>query len=151
MGTIFNNNKFTLRIGKNDPIALPNKYVGLMGFPKWKINDCHVCEISYYRDRWGDPFAYINSDKWGKMDWQTVTADQVELRLKEWWKNEKVFFSKQEAIDSLPDEIILHYGSGNTSISPYDSYGYHIVSISAHSGGAVCGGEGVYVHIRRQS
>ena len=144
-----NNNEFTLRIGNNDPIALPNKYLGLMGLPQWEIKDFHVYEISYGIERYANSIAYINSDNWGKMDWQTVTADQVELRLKKWWKREKLFFSKQEAIESLPDEIILHYGKGNTSISPYDSYGYHIVSISAHSGGAVYGGEGVFVHIRR--
>lgn len=144
------NNEFTLRIGKNDPIALPNKYAGLMGLPQWKItHDYSVYEISYGRKIYTQRIAHINSERWGKMDWQTVTADQVELRLKEWWKEEKFFFSEQEAIESLPDEIILHYGSGNTSIRPYDFYGYHIVSISAHSGGAVCGGEGVYVHIRR--
>jgi len=145
-----NNNEFTLKIGKNDPIALPNKYAGLMGLPKWKIdNDFYIYEISYGREYYAKSIAYINSDNWGKMDWQTVTADQVESRLKVWWKEEKLFFSKQEAIEALPDEIILHYRSGNTSISPYDSYGYHIVSISAHSGGAVCGGEGVFVHVRR--
>ena len=144
------NSKFTLRIGNNDPIALPNKYVGLMGLPQWEIDhDYHIYEISYGREYYAKSIAYINSDNWGKMDWQTVTADQVESRLKEWWEKEKLFFSEQEAIESLPDEIILHYGKGNTSISPYDSYGYHIVSISAHSGGACLDGEGVFVHIRR--
>ena len=144
-----NNSEFTLRIGNNDPVALPNKYVGLMGLPQWKINDYYVYEISYGRKCYADRIAYINNDNWGNMDWQTVSVEQVEMRLKEWWKEKKLFFSEQEAIESLPNEIILHYRSGNTSISPYDSYGYHIVSISAHSGGPIGNDDGVYVHIRR--
>ena len=130
-------------------MAVIRTYGLLFSNDRFGIKDYHVYEISYGIERYANSIAYINSGDWGKMDWQTVTADQVELRLKKWWKREKLFFSKQEAIESLPDEIILHYGKGNTSISPYDSYGYHIVSISAHSGGAVYGGEGVFVHIRR--
>ena len=144
------NNKFALKIGDNNPVALLNKYAGLMGLPQWQIVNYHIYKISYGKERYGKSIAYINSDDWGKMDWQSVDADQVELRLKKWWKKEKLFFSEEEAIVSLPNEIILHYhGRDTSSISPYDSYGYHIVSISAHSGGSFSGGEGVYVHIRR--
>lgn len=144
------NNKFALKIGDNNPVALLNKYAGLMGLPQWQIVNYHIYKISYGKESYGKSIAYINSDDWGKMDWQSADADQVELRLKKWWKKEKLFFSEEEAIVSLPNEIILHYhGRDTSSISPYDSYGYHIVSISAHSGGSFSGGEGVYVHIRR--
>ena len=80
------------------------------------------------------------------MDWNTVSAEEIDRRLKEYFLSRKIYFSEEEAFNSLPNELVLNLRSGG-SITPYDKYGYQIVNISAYGTDY---DKGVFVHIRRE-
>ena len=88
----------------------------------------------------------ISEKTFPDVDWKTVSAEEIDRRLKEYFLSRKKYFSEEEAFNSLPNELVLNLRSGG-SITPYDKYGYQIVNISAYG---TAGDKGVFVHIRRE-
>ena len=82
------------------------------------------------------------------IDWDKISVEELQNELNRVFKEKNYYYTKEEAIQSLPNELIIrtsrHYPY---SIRPYDEYGYEIVNISA------AGSERwvyVFVHIKKK-
>lgn len=89
-----------------------------------------------------------NTNGFENIDWDKISVEELQNELNRVFKEKNYYYTKEEAIQSLPNELIIqtsrHYPY---SISPYDEYGYEIVNISA------AGSErwvDVFVHIKKK-
>lgn len=85
-----------------------------------------------------------------KVDWSIVSLKEIDVILKESFIAHNKYYSEEDAINSLPLELVLDKNSrAPHSIEPYDKYGYHIEGISAYHG-PYGNGQGVFIHIRKR-
>lgn len=128
---------FYLQVSGRNKVPVGNKYERIIGLPThhvdWYYKVSDVVEVN------------ISEKTFHDVDWKTVSAEEIDRRLKKYFLSHKEYFSKEEAYNSLPNELVLDLHSGG-SIRPYDKYGYQIMNISAYG---TAGNEGVFVHIRR--
>jgi hypothetical protein len=132
-----NKEEFYLQVDGCNKVPVGNKYERIVGLPT------HSIDWKYRVS--GTVNEYISGKAFPDVEWKTVSAEEIDRRLKDFFLSRKIYYSEEEAFSSLPNELVLEM-SGSGSISPYDKHGYQIVNISAY-GTAV--GNGVYVHIRR--
>ncbi len=130
---------FYLQVRGCNKVPVGNKYERIVGLPT------HQVEYNY--SVLGTVTEYISEKTFPDVEWKTVSAEEIDNHLKEYFLSRKIYYSEEEAFNSLPNELVLVM-SGSVSIRPYDKHGYQIVNISAY-GTAV--DNGVYVHIRRCS
>lgn len=134
-----NKEKFYLQVKGCDKVPVGNKYERIVGLPTHYVDWC--CKVN------SDTINEDISEKtFPDVDWKTVSAEEIDRRLKEYFLSRKIYFSEEEAFNSLPNELVLNLRSGG-SITPYDKYGYQIVNISAYGTDY---DKGVFVHIRRE-
>lgn len=134
--------KFVLQIHGQDKVAVGNKYEHIVGLPTYHVDDYRV--YSEMRE------LSVSNKTFPNVDWSTVSAEEADERLQEYFLSRSMFHSEEDAVSSLPDELVLdkHSGGRAQSIAPYDKYGYHIEHISAYC--EPCGnGQGVFIHIKR--
>ena len=132
--------EFYLQVSGRNKVPVGNKYDRIVGLPTHYV-DWHYSVLS-------DSIKECISEKtFPDVDWKTVSVEEIDRRLKEYFLSCKMYYSEEEAFDSLPNELVLEKGSGGSSIRPYDQYGYQIVNISAFGTGY--GDKGVFVHIRK--
>ena len=129
---------FYLQVSGRNKVPVGNKYERIIGLPTHYVD-------WYYEVKSDTVEEYISEKTFPDVDWKTVSAEEIDRRLKEYFLSRKIYNSEEEAVNSLPNELVLHLGSGG-SITPYDKYGYQIVNISAYG---TAGDKGVFVHIRR--
>lgn len=134
-----NKEKFYLQANGCDKVPVGNKYECIVGLPTHYVDwYCKVNSDTINED--------ISEKAFPDVDWKTVSAEEIDRRLKEYFLSRKIYFSEEEAFNSLPNELVLNLGSRG-SITPYDKYGYQIVNISAYGTDY---DKGVFVHIRRE-
>lgn len=131
--------KFYLQVNGCNKVPVGNKYDRIVGLPTHYV-DWH------YEVKSDAVIEYISEKTFPDVEWETVSVEEIDRRLKEFFLSRKIYNSEEEALNSLPNELVLEKGSGSSSISPYDKYGYQIMNISAYG---TAGGKGVFVHIRR--
>lgn len=133
--------KFCLQIKGQDKIPVGTKYEHIIGLPTHQVYKFNV--YSYMGD------MEITDATFPKVELNSVSVEDVDVILKEYFLARDKFYSEDEAIISLPQELVLDKNSGGPhSIEPYDKYGYHIEGISAYHG--PCGnGQGVFIHIKK--
>ena len=134
-----NKEKFYLQVSGCDKVPVSNKYERIIGLPTHYV-DWH------YNVKSDTINEDISEKTFPDVDWKTVSAEEIDRRLKEYFLSRKKYYSEEEAVNSLPNELVLNLGSGG-SITPYDKYGYQIVNISAYGTDY---DKGVFVHIRRE-
>lgn len=134
-----NKEKFYLQANGCDKVPVGNKYERIIGLPTHYV-DWH------YNVKSDTINEDISEKTFPDVDWKTVSAEEIDRRLKEYFLSRKIYYSEEEAFNSLPNELVLNLGSGG-SIKPYDKYGYQIVNISAYG---TAGDKGVFAHIRRK-
>lgn len=130
---------FYLQVSGRNKVPVGNKYERIIGLPTHYVD--------WYYEVKSDTEEYISEKTFPDVDWKTVSAEEIDRRLKEYFLSRKKYFSEEEAFNSLPNELVLEKGSGGSSISPYDKYGYQIMNISAYG---TADDKGVFVHIRRK-
>ena len=129
---------FYLQVSGRNKVPVGNKYERIIGLPTHYV-DYH------YRVGSDTVKEYISEKTFPGVDWKTVSAEEIDRRLKDFFLSRKKYHSEEEAFNSMPNELVLNLGSGG-SITPYDKYGYQIMNISAYG---TAGDKGVFVHIRR--
>lgn len=129
---------FYLQVRGCNKVPVGNKYERIVGLPTHYVD-------WYYEVKSDTVKEYISEKTFPGVDWKTVSVEEIDRRLKEYFLSRKIYFSEEEAFNSLPNELVLNLRSGG-SITPYDKYGYQIVNISAYG---TAGDKGVFVHIRR--
>lgn len=132
--------EFYLQVSGRNKVPVGNKYDRIVGLPTHYV-DWH------YNVKSDTINEDISEKTFPDVDWKTVSVEEIDRRLKEYFLSCKMYYSEEEAFDSLPNELVLEKGSGGSSIRPYDQYGYQIVNISAFGTGY--GDKGVFVHIRK--
>lgn len=133
--------QFYLQIHGRDKVFVGTKYERIVGLPTHRI-----CNYFVYT---GMGEASVSEKDFPDMDWTMVSVEEVDSRLKEYFLSHDKFYSKEDAVNSLPNELILDKRCGGTkTIAPYDKYGYHIEQISAYSEPCL-NGQGVFIHIKR--
>lgn len=128
-----------LKIEGEDKVPIVAKYENIVGLPTHHVDNYRVLE--YRKD------IRFSEKDFPNVDWATISVEESDKMVKDLLLKEQQYFSEDDAVRSLPDEIVLKGGSGNCSIRPYDRYGYHIAGISAYGGHS--GNSGVYIHIKR--
>lgn len=133
--------KFFLQIDGQDKVSVRTKYERIVGLPTHHVNDNYV-----YSDM---GYLTINEETFESVDWNLISAEEVDAMLREYFLSHNLFYSEEEAVNSLPQELVLDKrGNCTITIAPYDKYGYHIEHISAYC--EPCGnGEGVFIHIKK--
>lgn len=131
--------KFYLQADGCNKVPVGNKYERIVGLPTHYV-DWH------YKVKSDTINEYISEKTFPDVEWETVSEEEIDRRLKDFFLSRKIYFSEEEAFKSMPNELVLNLGSGG-SITPYDKYGYQIVNISAYG---TAGDKGVFVHIRRK-
>jgi len=132
--------KFYLQVKGRNKVPVGNKYDRIVGLPTHHVDwNYRVLSDNINED--------ISEETFPDVDWETVSAEEIDRRLKEYFLSRRIYHSEEEAFNSLPNELVLNLGNGG-SIKPYDKYGYQIVNISAYGTGY--GDKGVFVHIRRE-
>ena len=129
--------KFYLQVSGCNKVPVGNKYNRIVGLPT------HCVDWDYKVSNFIN--ENISEKTFPDVDWKTVSAEEIDRRLKEYFLSCRIYYSEEEAFKSLPNELVLNRGAG--SIRPYDKYGYQIVNISAYG---TAYDKGVYVHIRRK-
>lgn len=130
-----------LQIEGQDKVPIATKYEHIAGLPTHHVDNFNV--YSYMGS------LAIDETKLPKVDWSKVSVKEVDDILKDFFLAHNKFYSEEEAVNSLPQELVLDKNSkGPHSIAPYDKYGYHIEGISAYHG-PYDGGQGVFIHIRK--
>lgn len=133
--------KFYLQIKGQDKVPVGTKYEHIVGLPTHQVYKFNV--YSYMGD------MEITDATFPKVEWNSASAEEVDAILKEYFLDCDKFYSEEEAINSLPQELVLDKDSeGPHSIEPYDKYGYHIEGISAYHG-PYGNGQGVFIHIKK--
>ncbi len=130
--------KFCLQVSGCNKVPVGNKYERIIGLPTH-------CVDWYYKVKSDTINEDISEKIFPDVEWKTVSVEEIDRRLKEYFLSRKIYYSEEEAFNSLPNELVLNLGNGG-SIKPYDKYGYQIVNISAYG---TAGDKGVFVHIRR--
>lgn len=134
--------KFVLQIHGQNKVAVGIKYEHIVGLPTHHVDDYYVYS--------GMRKEFLSDKTFPDVDWSTVSAEEADDRLREYFLSRDMHYSEEDAVSSLPDELVLdkHSGGRAQSIAPYDKYGYHIEHISAYC--EPCGnGQGVFIHIKR--
>ena len=131
--------EFYLQVSGCNKVPVGNKYERIVGLPTHYVDGDYGVSSDTIKE-------YISEKTFPDVDWETISAEEIDRRLKDFFLSRKKYFSEEEAFDSLPNELVLEKGSGGSSIRPYDKYGYQIVNISAYG---TAGDKGVFVHIRR--
>ena len=129
--------KFYLQVSGCNKVPVGNKYNRIVGLPT------HCVDWDYKVSNFIN--ENISEKTFPDVDWKTVSAEEIDRRLKEYFLSCRIYYFEEEAFNSLPNELVLNRGAG--SIRPYDKYGYQIVNISAYG---TAYDKGVYVHIRRK-
>ena len=129
---------FYLQVGGRNKVPVGNKYERIIGLPTHYVD-------WYYKVKSDAVIEYISEKTFPDVEWETVSVEEIDRRLKEFFLSRKIYNSVEEAVNSMPNELVLNLGSGG-SITPYDKYGYQIVNISAYG---TAGDKGVFAHIRR--
>lgn len=133
--------KAFLQIAGQDKVPLSAKYEHIMGLPTHHVDDCYVYS--------GMGELTINGLTFPGVDWDLISAEEVDVMLKKHFHSCRKFYSEEEAVGSLPKELVLvKSGHRTITIAPYDKYGYHIEHISAYCEPCV-NGQGVFIHIKR--
>lgn len=130
--------EFYLQVSGRNKVPVGNKYERIIGLPTYYVD-------SHYRVGSDTVKEYISEKTFPDVEWETVSVEEIDRRLKEFFLSRKIYNSVEEAFNSMPNELVLNLGSGG-SITPYDKYGYQIMNISAYG---TAGDKGVFVHIRR--
>ena len=115
---------FYLQVSGRNKVPVGNKYERIIGLPTHYV-DYH------YRVGSDTVKEYISEKTFPDVEWETVSVEEIDRRLKEFFLSRKIYYSVEEAFNSMPNELVLNLGSGG-SITPYDKYGYQIVNISAY-------------------
>lgn len=133
--------KFFLQIEGQDKVPVGTKYEHIVGLPTHHVDKFKV--YSYMGD------LTISEKTFPDVEWDKVSVEEVDFMLREYFLTRNKFYSEEDAINSLPFELVLDksYG-GPHSIEPYDKYGYHIEGISAYSG-SYGNSQGVFIHIKK--
>lgn len=133
--------KFCLQIDGQDKVPIGTKYESIIGLPTHHVDDFKV--YSYMGD------LSISETSLPKVDWSIVSLKEIDVILKEFFIAHNKYYSEEDAINSLPLELVLDKNCrGPHSIEPYDKYGYHIEDISAYHG-PYDNGQGVFIHIKK--
>lgn len=133
--------KFCLQIKGQDKVPIGTKYESIIGLPTHHVDDFKV--YSYMGD------LSISETSLPKVDWSIVSLKEIDVILKEFFIAHNKYYSEEDAINSLPLELVLDKDCrGPHSIEPYDKYGYHIEDISAYHG-PYDNGQGVFIHIKK--
>ena len=132
--------EFYLQVSGRNKVPVGNKYDRIVGLPTHHVDWNYSVSSGTIKE-------CISEETFPDVDWKTVSVEEIDSRLKEYFLSRKMYYSEEEAFDSLPNELVLQKGSGGSSIRPYDQYGYQIVNISAFGTGY--GDKGVFVHIRK--
>ena len=135
-----NKEEFYLQVSGCNKVPVGNKYEHIVGLPTHYVDRDYQVSSNTIKE-------YISEKTFPDVDWKTVSAKEIDKRLKEFFLSRKIYYSEEEAFNSMPNELVLNLGSGG-SITPYDKYGYQIVNISAY--GTETGDQGVFAHIRRK-
>ncbi len=131
--------EFYLQVSGRNKVPVGNKYDRIVGLPTHYVDWNYRVASDAIKES-------ISEQTFPDVDWKTVSVEEIDRRLKEYFLSCKMYYSEEEAFDSLPNELVLEKGSGGSSIRPYDKYGYQIVNISAYGTDY---GKGVFVHIRK--
>lgn len=133
--------KSYLRIEGQDKIPVSIKYEHIAGMPTHHLNDFMV-----YKNMGS---LTISETTFPGIEWNKVSNEEADRILKEYFQTQHMFYSEQDAINSLPLELVLDKSyRGPYSIEPYDRYGYHIEGISAYHD-PYSNSSGVLIHIKK--
>lgn len=128
---------FYLQVSGRNKVPVGNKYERIIGLPThyvdrhYKVKDAVI--------------EYISEKTFPDVEWETVSVEEIDRRLRDFFLSREIYCSVEEAFNSMPNELVLDLDSGG-SITPYDKYGYQIMNISAYG---TADDKGVFVHIRR--
>ena len=132
--------EFYLQVSGRNKVPVGNKYERIIGLPTYYVDHRYCVGSDTVKE-------YISEKTFPDVEWETVSVEEIDKRLKEFFLSRKKYCSVEEAFNSMPNELVLNLHDGG-SISPYDKYGYQIVNISAYG---TAGDKGVFAHIRRCS
>ena len=135
-----NKEEFYLQVSGRNKVPVGNKYERIIGLPTYYVDHRYCVGSDTVKE-------YISEKTFPDVEWETVSVEEIDRRLKEFFLSRKKYCSVEEAFNSMPNELVLNLHDGG-SISPYDKYGYQIVNISAYG---TAGDKGVFAHIRRCS
>lgn len=132
--------EFYLQVSGRNKVPVGNKYERIIGLPTYYVDHRYCVGSDTVKE-------YISEKTFPDVEWETVSVEEIDKRLKEFFLSRKKYCSAEEAFNSMPNELVLNLHDGG-SINPYDKYGYQIVNISAYG---TAGDKGVFAHIRRCS
>lgn len=139
-----------LQIDGCDNVPVGMKYKDIEGLPTHCISEYRVKEFTLSSEVYKPKSVYFSQDDFPGVNWATVSAEYIDEIIKKAFLAQGFFYSKQDAINSLPRELVINRDDyGPHSISPYDEYGYHIENISAYHGPYI-NSPGVFIHIRKE-
>lgn len=128
--------KFYLKISGCDKVFVGSKYEHIVGLPTHHVQSYYVYSEMLT--------VHISNNDFLDVDWSEITAEEVDNRLREYFLSRRMFYSEEDAVNSLPNELVLNKSCPSAvAITPYDKYGYHIEHISASNDNEV------FIHIKR--
>ena len=135
------NSSVQIMFNRQELFDYGQKFNSIEELPLYEIHNHSISKIDKIELR-------NNTNGFENIDWDKISVEELQNELNRVFKEKNYYYTKEEAIQSLPNELIIR-ASGHYpySISPYDEYGYEIVNISA------AGSErwvDVFVHIKKK-
>lgn len=135
------NSSVQIMFNRQELFDYGQKFNSIEELPLYEIHNHSISKIDKIELR-------NNTNGFENIDWDKISVEELQNELNRVFKEKNYYYTKEEAIQSLPNELIIqtsrHYPY---SIRPYDEYGYEIVNISA------AGSErwvDVFVHIKKK-
>ncbi|MBQ8056672.1 MAG: hypothetical protein IJ270_07680 [Paludibacteraceae bacterium] len=135
------NSSVQIMFNRQELFDYGQKFNSIEELPLYEIHNHSISKIDKIELR-------NNTNGFENIDWDKISVEELQSELNRVFKEKNYYYTKEEAIQSLPNELIIRTsGHYPYSIRPYDEYGYEIVNISA------AGSERwvyVFVHIKKK-